>query len=215
MAGNRICCLIASPRRDGNSAALARALAEGAGDDAVERLFVDEFVAGFLRDCRTCRTADGECSIGDRYRELLFDHLLPAGAVVFASPIYWYGLPAQLKCVLDRLVCYTARSHARSAEVLDGLKGKRYALLLASEESSYGMSTGIVQQTADFCRYTYGSLVAVLNGVGNRRGVVAADPADPLEGARRIGRTLFSLRATDFRIDTPRPGAVWAAGTAP
>ncbi|MBL8582120.1 MAG: flavodoxin family protein [Rhizobiaceae bacterium] len=211
MAGKSICCLVASPRRDGNSSLLAAALAEGAAaaGHSVETLFVDDFVTGFLRDCRTCRGADKTCSIDDRYGELLQRHILPADAVAIATPIYWYGLPAQLKCVFDRLVCYTSRSHPEAERVVSGLGGKRYALLLASEESSYGMSVGIVQQVSDFCRYTHAALVAMLNAVGNRRGEIARDPSGPLVQARRIGRDMFALRATDYRIDTPRSSTVW------
>lgn len=214
MPGERICSLIASPRRDGNSVRLAGALAEGAAEAGYEvtTAHIDDYVSGFLRDCRDCRGSDGECGIADRYGELLLRHMLPADAVAIVSPIYWYGLPAQFKCVLDRLVCYTSQRHPRSAEVLMRLRGKKYALLMSSEESNHGMSVGIVQQMSDFCRYTHGSLVAVMNAVGNRRGEIALDPADPLERARTIGAKLFAMRATDFRIDTPRPGAVWHAG---
>lgn len=214
MPGGRICALVASPRRDGNSSKLAKALVEAAASAGhqAEALFIDDYVSGFLRDCRSCRNAEGACTIDDRYAELLASHLLPAGAVAIVSPIYWYGLPAQLKCVLDRLVCYTSRSHRDAGNVVEALRGKRYALLLSSEESSYGMSVGIIQQVADFSRYTHGSLVAVVNAVGNRRGEIEHDPTDPLATARRIGRDLFLLRATDYRIDTPRSGTVWTMG---
>lgn len=214
MPGERICSLIASPRRGGNSSLMARALAEGAAEAGheVETLHIDDYVSGFLRDCRECRAADGECAIEDRYAELLLEHMLPASAVVIASPIYWYGLPAQFKCVVDRLVCYTSHRHHRSQAVLEQLRGKRYALLLSSEESNHAMSVGIVQQMSDFCRYTYGALVAVVNAVGNRRGEIARDPSQPLALARRTGAELLRIRATDFRIDTPRSGAVWLGG---
>lgn len=211
MPVERICSLVASPRRDGNSSRLAEALAEGASlaGHGVETLHIADFVGGFLKDCRNCRGKDGECGIDDDYRSLLLERMLPADAIVMASPVYWYGLPAQLKCVIDRLVCYTSGSYPSSGEILDRLRGKKYALLLSSEESNYGMSVGIIQQMSDFCRYTRGSLVTVLNAVGNRRGEVDGDPAAPLARARRIGADLFKLRATDFRIDTPRSGTVW------
>lgn len=214
MSGERICSLIASPRRDGNSSLMARAFAEGAAaaGHEVETLHIDDYVTAFLRDCRECRTADGECGIEDRYAELLLEHMLPASAIAIASPIYWYGLPARFKCVVDRLVCYTSHRHRRSEEVLQRLRGKKYALLLSSEESNQGMSVGIVQQMSDFCRYTHGTLVTVVNAVGNRRGEVARDPAQPLELARRTGAVLLQARATDFRIDTSRSGTVWSGG---
>jgi multimeric flavodoxin WrbA len=190
--------------------ALSCGVAE-AGDQA-EVLLLDDYVSHFLRDCRTCRGSDGRCTISDRYEELLIEHLLPADAVVLAAPVYWYGLPAQVKCVLDRLVCFTSKSYPQSERIVASLAGKRYALLLSSEESSYAMTTGIIQQVSDFCRYTHGTLVAVLNGVGNRRGEVKRDPTGPLGQAKRIGQAVFSLRATDFRIDTQRPAEVWQEG---
>ena len=51
--------LSSSPRRNGNSALLAEAVSEGlaeAGHEA-EFVFADDFLHGFLRDCRKCRKA--------------------------------------------------------------------------------------------------------------------------------------------------------------
>ena len=57
-------------------------------------------------------------------------------------------------------------------------------------------------------------LVGVVHGIGNSRGEVARDPAVPLDAARELGRRLFELRSTDYRIDTERPDAVWGSGDA-
>jgi hypothetical protein len=51
--------------------------------------------------------------------------------------------------------------------------------------------------------------VGVVNGVGNKRGEVARDPTDPLTAADELGRRLFELRYSDFRIDSERANAVW------
>ncbi|MBI4694395.1 MAG: hypothetical protein HY749_10250 [Gammaproteobacteria bacterium] len=45
-------------------------------------------------------------------------------------------------------------------------------------------------------------------GIGNSRGEVARDPAEPLAAAEALGRRLFERRYTDYRIDTPRSGRV-------
>ena len=61
--------LVGSPRRSGNSAALAAAVVRGA-EQAGARValrFIDDHISSFLRDCRTCRRADGECAIDDGY----------------------------------------------------------------------------------------------------------------------------------------------------
>ncbi|MGB8709727.1 MAG: flavodoxin family protein, partial [Methyloceanibacter sp.] len=105
--------LSSSPRRNGNSALLAEAVSEGlaeAGHEA-EFVFADDFLHGFLRDCRKCRKPDGECSIEDGFRSVFLDRYLPADGFIAATPVYWYGTSAQLKAFFDRTFCYYAASY--------------------------------------------------------------------------------------------------------
>lgn len=173
--------------------------------------FIDDYVTSFLRDCRACRRPDGECSIGDRFRELLFDEFLPCDGVVFASPIYWYGLSSQTKAFFDRTFCYYAASYPDSARVIAGMSRKRIGLLLSSEETYPGAELGIVHEIQEYARYTHSEFVGVVRGVGNSRGEVAVDPGDPLREAETLGRTFFERKFSDYRIDTPRKGKVWPA----
>ena len=86
--------LASSPRRDGNSYRLANAARRGAQEagNAAELLFVDDYVRHFLRDCRQCRGKEGECTLEDRFSELFLEHYLPADGIIFATPLYWYGM---------------------------------------------------------------------------------------------------------------------------
>lgn len=201
-----------SPRRDGNSATLARAIAEGIGASghSAELVFADALVSSFLRDCRTCRRADGTCAIDDEYRAVFLEKLLPARGLILATPVYWYGMSAQTKAFFDRMFCYVAASYPASASVVEQLKGKRIGLALASEETFPTVGSGIVHQVQEYCRYTRGEFVGVVHGYGNARGEVARDPGDPLARARSFGARFFTERATDYQIDTPRSGRVWA-----
>jgi len=206
--------LSSSPRRNGNSRLLAEALLEGV-DEAGHRgalAHVDDHVTSFLRDCRGCRGADGRCRIEDGFEALLLERVLPADAVVFATPLYWYGVSGQLKTFLDRIFCYIAASYPGAAEVVEGLSHKRLALLISSEETYVGASLGVLHEIQEYARYTHSALVGVVNGIGNKRGDVLADPADPIDRAHTLGRRLFELKATDYRIDTDRPGSVWGVG---
>jgi multimeric flavodoxin WrbA len=206
--------LSSSPRRDGNSRLLADALLEGVSEagDHGELIHVDDHVAAFLRDCRICRGSDGRCRIEDGFEALLRERVMTADAVVFATPLYWYGVSGQLKTFLDRIFCYIAASYPGAEEVVAGLSHKRLALLISSEENYVGASLGVLHEIQEFARYTHSALVGVVNGIGNKRGDVIADPDRPLERARRLGRRLFELTATDYRIDTDRPGSVWGIG---
>lgn len=203
--------LCASPRRDGNSAALARAAVAGvvASGARAQLVFADDILTGFLRDCRRCRRSDGSCSIDDGFGAAFFDTFLPAQGFVLATPIYWYGMSAQLKAFFDRMFCYIAASYPQAEAVVRGMQGKRIGLLLSSEETFPGISGGIVHQIQEYSRYTHSTLVGVVHGYGNARGEVSNDPGLPLEQARRLGQELFTRHASDYQIDTPRARRVW------
>lgn len=204
--------LVGSPRRNGNSAMLAEAVRQGAEQTSVrvKTRFLDDYVGDFLRDCRQCRQADGTCSIDDRYRELFVEDFLPAQGVVFSSPIYWYGISAQMKTFLDRTFCYYAASYPDAEQVIASMTGKQLGLVLASEESYPGVMLGPVHQFQEYARYTHSRLVGVVRGIGNSRGEVTRDPANPLQAAENLGRQFFSLGYSDYRLDSLRSSRVWS-----
>jgi len=203
--------LVGSPRRAGNSAALAAAVQRGAEQEGISATvrFIDDYITSFLRDCRACRRPDGECSIDDRFRSLFFDDFLPADGVVFCSPVYWYGLSAQVKAFFDRTFCYYAASYPGSAGVIERMSRKRIALVLASEETYPGASLGIIHQLQEYARYTHSEFVGVVRGIGNSRSEVTRDPGDPIQAAEQLGRELFARCYSDYRLDTQRSGKVW------
>lgn len=203
--------LIGSPRRNGNSAALAEGVrrgVEGAGGKAAVRV-LDDYLGSFLKDCRSCRLESGECGIADDFGQLFFNDFLPAKGVVFCSPIYWYGLSAQTKAFFDRTFCYYAQSYPASEDVIDKMSRKRIGLVLASEETYPGASLGIVHQVQEYSRYTHSEFIGVVRGVGNKRSEVSSDPSQPIHDAEKLGSHLLERCYTDYRIDTPRSGRVW------
>jgi len=207
----RVLAVGASPRRDGNSAALLQAACEGAREvgHVVTSVHLDDFVGGFLRDCRGCRGPNGSCTIPDSYEQLLLEHLLPADGLLLATPLYWYGMSGQLKAMFDRLFCYMSPGYPESEQVLTGLPQKRVGVLVACEESYPGATLGLHAQLHELMRYLKQELVDVVVGVGNSRGDVALDPSGPLGSAQDLGRRLFEARVADYRFDTPRGHSVW------
>lgn len=207
----KLLILVGSPRRAGNSATLAEAVRRGAEAQGIEAAIrhIDDHISYFLRDCRSCRKPDGECSIDDGYRSLFFDDYLTADAVVFATPIYWYGMSAQTKAFFDRSFCYYAASYPGSADVVARMQGKRIGLVLASEETYPGAELGIVHQMQEFARYTRSTFVGIVRGVGNARAEVSNDPRGPLAEAERLGAEIMSRSYTDYHLDTPRSARVW------
>jgi multimeric flavodoxin WrbA len=201
-----------SPRRNGNSRLLAEAALEGArqaGHEA-ELVHLDDHVRHFLRDCRECRDARGRCTIDDGYEALLRERVLPADGIVFATPIYWYGVAGQLKTYFDRLFCFIAASEPEAERFVAGVVNKRLALLMSSEETYPGASLALIHEVQEYARYTHSDFVGYVSGIGNKRGDVLRDPLDPIGAARELGRTLFERVSTDYRIDVERPGSTWA-----
>ncbi|MEM9079670.1 MAG: flavodoxin family protein [Verrucomicrobiota bacterium] len=207
----RLLVLVGSPRRDGNTAILAEGVKRGAEQEGTEvsLLFVDDFLKFFLGDLRIERQEDGELGQEDGFREVFFEEFLPAEGVVFCSPIYWYGMSGQLKTFFDRTFTYYAASYPESEKVIDGMKGKRVGLVLASEESYPGVALAPTHQIQEYSRYTHSEFVGVVHGVGNSRGDVLKDPGNPVEKAERLGREIFERGFSDYRIDTERAGKVW------
>jgi multimeric flavodoxin WrbA len=174
-----------------------------------EEVYLADVVSTFLRDCRECRREDGACSIDDGFRSLFLDRFLAADGVVMATPVYWYGMAAQLKAFFDRMFCYVAASYPQSEEVKRRIQGKRLGLVLSSEETYPTLSAGIAHQLQEYSRYTHSTFVGLVHGQGNARGEVAYDPRDPIADAERFGRDFFTACHTDYQIDTPRCGRVW------
>src|SRR3712207_5804898 len=126
-----VLALSASPRRDGNSFLLAEAAVQGAREAGhrAELAYLDDHVRHFLRDCRRCRDEAGRCTIEDGFEALLRDRVVPADGIVFATPLYWYGVSGQLKTFFDRLFCFIAASEPEADRFVAGLIGKRLGLV--------------------------------------------------------------------------------------
>jgi multimeric flavodoxin WrbA len=202
----------ASARDDGNSDLLARAAVDGArsaGHD-VEHVFLADYVERMLDNCRRCRrVSDRLCSLDDRYGELLLEKMLPADGIVYAMPLYFYGMPGRLKTVFDRLFCYTANSAPQQERVIDGIMDKKVGVLISCEESYQGATVGVVAQFQELTRYLNHDLVGVVVGRANSRGEIALDPNDPVSAAGRLGERLYDIPVTDYRLDTARSNKVW------
>ncbi len=205
----RVLAVSSSPRRDGNSRLLAEALIEGAAEAGAAAELVDlaDHMDGHLRDCTKCRDAEDRCTIDDGYAGLFLDKVLPADAIVYATPIWWYGISGPLKSFIDRYYCYVSGNHPGAAENARRLTGKRAALLLSAEDYAFSVRLGIVQQMAELCRYLDHSLVGMVTGIGDKRGEVRDDPSNPIESSRQLGRDLFRIEPTDNQVTLISPEA--------
>ena len=100
----KIVVLNGSPRKGGNTEIMTQAFAEAARKNQNEVSVLDVAsmnICGCL-GCKYCWAHKGECVQKDDMGKV-FEALVDADMVVFASPIYWFDITAQMKTVIDRL----------------------------------------------------------------------------------------------------------------
>ena len=100
----KILVITGSPRKNGNSNTLADHFIRGAQEAGHEIVRFDA-AFGKVHPCIACNKCgmNGECVFKDDF-EFVRKHILDAGMVVFATPMYYFGISAQIKAVIDR--CY-------------------------------------------------------------------------------------------------------------
>lgn len=100
----KIVILQGSPNAKGNTATLTNEIARGASAAGaqVESFFLQKLQIASCNACLGCQKKGAKgCVIDDDMTEI-YKAVKTADAIVFASPIYWFTVTAQLKQVLDR-----------------------------------------------------------------------------------------------------------------
>jgi len=109
--GIKVIGILGSPRRGGNTeilldSALAGAVEKGA---EVEKVLITEMKISPCRELYDCLEA-GQCSIQDDMQSL-YIKLQLADHIILASPIFFYGITAQAKAMVDRCQALWVKSH--------------------------------------------------------------------------------------------------------
>lgn len=114
----KILVITGSPRKQGNSNTLAEEFTRGAKETGHD---VVRFDAAFsnVHPCIACNRCgmDGPCVFKDDF-EFVRKHIVDADCVVFATPMYYFGISAQLKTVIDRFYAINGQIHVPKKAVL-------------------------------------------------------------------------------------------------
>ncbi len=101
---SNIVILVGSMRKGGNTDLLAQAFAEGAHENnSVEIVSVADYKVNPCIGCNSCFTREGNKCFQHDDMDGIYEKLKVADIVVVASPVYFYGISAELKAVIDRL----------------------------------------------------------------------------------------------------------------
>lgn len=114
----KIILLQGSPNKKGSTNILAEEFTKGAENagHSVERFDITSMNIKPCTGCVACGY-EGPCAQKDDNGKIR-EAILGADMIVFATPLYYYGMSAQLKIVIDRFCAYNSsinRKHMKSA----------------------------------------------------------------------------------------------------
>lgn len=111
-----ILIISSSPRKNGNSQMLCEQFKRGAEEKGhmVTLVRLMEKRIGFCRACDGCMRNGGTCVLNDDMAEIL-KLFQEADVLVLATPVYFYGISAQMKTFIDRT--YPIWQHLGKKEV--------------------------------------------------------------------------------------------------
>lgn len=132
----KIVVITGSPRRGGNSFAMTESYISAAEAEGCE---VKRFDAAFMNlggchACETCFSTGKACSFDDDFNTIA-PYIEEAEGVVFTLPVYWYSIPAQIKCVIDKLYSFCVAGR--------DIAGKKCALIACCEEDDMTVLDGV------------------------------------------------------------------------
>lgn len=178
--GKKILVISSSPRKNGNSNAMADRFVMGAREAGheVEKVSLAGKTVEFCKGCFACHRG-GKCMIKDDAAEIVAK-LPDVDVVVFATPVYYYSVSGQLKTMMDR---------ANPLYVMDYRFRSVYLLAAAAEdeESAVEGTKTAVQGWVD-CFPKSKFVDTVFAGGVTDPGEIAGHPA--LEQAYKLGLSI-------------------------
>jgi len=115
----KILILNGSPRFNGNTNYALRTIAEGFEKNTkheVEIIDVAKLKISGCVACETCKSNGGNCTMPDSSKSLI-DKIYASDAVIFGTPVYWWGMSSQLKAVVDKFYSKTAQFKVQNKQV--------------------------------------------------------------------------------------------------
>jgi multimeric flavodoxin WrbA len=188
--GAKVVVLKGSPRKAGNSATLADQVTAGAEsvDAQVESFYLHGMDIQPCDACDSCQgTEDIDCVIEDDMH-ILYPKLREADAVLFASPVYWFTITAQLKLVIDRFYGLTADIDEPENHVF---AGKRIGIVLTygGDDPYDSGAINAIRMFQDTFNYVPAEIVDIVYGYASDPGEIKANE-DVMERAFELGTRL-------------------------
>lgn len=114
----KIVVINSSPHLDSESTSkyLAARFVDGA-KSAGHEIFVFDAAKEDIHPCQGCDKCgmDGPCIFKDAIENTLMPKMLEADLIVLVTPLYYFGMSAQLKIIVDRFYSRTGKLHGKKS----------------------------------------------------------------------------------------------------
>lgn len=100
---SKILVLSGSPRKDGNTDRLVESFVKGAEENNdIEVISIHDYNINPCIGCNSCFSRTGNDCVQNDDMNQIYEKMSETDIVIIASPVYFYGISAQLKAVVDR-----------------------------------------------------------------------------------------------------------------
>jgi multimeric flavodoxin WrbA len=188
----KISCLIGSPRKNSNSAAIAARFTETAASlgAQVETTVLNQLIYRGCQGCMGCKTTSDKCILPDDLAGVL-ESLKGADIIVMALPVYCSDVPGQFKCFLDRTYSYMKPDYLSNSNPSRVPAGKKLVFILTQGAPVEDMFADIPQRYLGFLKRSMGfGETYLLRGVGVGGGGTVGVPDQYLKKAEELARSI-------------------------
>jgi multimeric flavodoxin WrbA len=183
----KITVLLGSPRRNGNSETLAVSFAEGAAKAGYKAQMIRTtgLKIGGCIDCGRCWTNRTHCFLNDDMKEV-YASIDKSNVITFATPLYFYSWPTQIKPVWDRLLPYFSKNSKVD------VSGRRAVLLATAGDSDDRCFDGLEKSFELACNYAKWQIAGELLVPGVHEATAVSSKEEILKQAFEMGENLKS-----------------------
>ncbi len=184
-----------SPRKGGNTQTLLAEAVRGAKELGAE-VTVHDLNWMNIRPCQHCGGCDNEarCILPDDM-QMIHQQIREADRIILASPIFFFGLSAQTKAMIDRCQAFWAAKYLHKKPIPEGPRGRKGLLLLVGgmvkDEKNPGFECSGVTAKAFFRTVNVPKHEMLGYGSVDEKGAILKHPT-ALQEAYEAGKALVA-----------------------
>ena len=189
----KISCLIGSPRKNSNSAAIAAKFINTAASlgAQVETVVLNNLTYRGCQGCMACKTTSEKCVLDDDLAGVL-ESLKKADVIVMALPVYCSDVPGQVKCFIDRTYSYMKPSYLTETNPSRVPPGKKLVFILTQGAPLENLFADIPQRYTGFLKRSMGlGDTYLIRGVGVGGGGAVGVSDQYLTQAEELARSIM------------------------